>query len=42
MEIAFTKCSPTQNVTILVESAVPRPEQPAAAARLLAYDNVGG
>ena len=42
MEIAFTKCSPTQNVTILVESAVPRPEQPAVAASLLAYDSVGG
>ena len=42
MEIAFTKCSPTQNVTILVESAVPRLEQPAVAASLLAYDSVGG
>ena len=42
MEIVFTKCSPTQNVTILVESSIPRPDQPAAAARLLAYDSVGG
>lgn len=42
MEIVFTKCSPTQNVTVLVESSIPRPNQPAAAARLLAYDSVGG
>lgn len=42
MEIAFTKLSPTQNVTILVESRVPRQDQAALAAKLLAYDGVGG
>ena len=42
MEIAFTKLSPTQNVTILVESAIPRAEQPGIAAKLLACDSVGG
>lgn len=42
MEVSFVKFSPTQNVTILVESPVPRQAQPALAARLLAYDGVGG
>ena len=42
MEISFVKLSPTQNVTVLATSPVPRAEQPAAAARLLAYDGVGG
>ena len=42
MEISFVKLSPTQNVTVLAISPVPRAEQPAAAAKLLAYDGVGG
>lgn len=42
MEISFVKLSPTQNVTVLATSPVPRAEQPAAAAKLLAYDGVGG
>ena len=42
MEVSFVKLSPTQNVTILVESRVPRREQAALAAKLLAYDGVGG
>ena len=42
MEIAFTKLSPTQNVTVLVETPVPRDSQPEIAAKLLAYDGVGG
>ena len=42
MEIAFTKLSPTQNVTVLVESPVPREAHAAIAARLLAVDGVGG
>jgi len=42
MEIAFTKLSPTQNVTILVESGIPRAEQSGVAAKLLACDSVGG
>lgn len=41
-EAAFVKASPTQNVTVLVESPVPRMLQAETAARLLAYDGVGG
>lgn len=42
MEISFVKVSPTQNVTILVTSAVVREAQGAVAARLLAWDSVCG
>lgn len=42
MEISFIKTSPTQNVTVLVTTPVPRSEQPALAAKLLACDSVGG
>lgn len=42
MEIAFSKWSPSQNVTVLVESPVPRAQQAEIAARLLACDGVGG
>ena len=42
MNIQFVKASPTQNVTILVESEVPREEQPRVASELLEYDSVGG
>ncbi len=42
MNIQFVKTSPTQNVTILVESAVSRENQPQMAERLLEYDGVGG
>lgn len=42
MEIQFVKTSPTQNVTILALTQVPREAQPKIAARLLAYDGVGG
>jgi len=42
MEVRFVKLSPTQNVTVLVEDAVPREQQAALAAKLLEYDNVGG
>lgn len=42
MELSFAKLSPTQNVTILVETLVPRQNQPALAAKLLAADCVGG
>jgi len=41
-EAAFVKASPTQNVTVLVESPVPRELQAETAAKLLAYDGVGG
>ena len=41
-EASFVKVSPTQNVTVLVESPVPREIQAEAAAQLLAYDGVGG
>ena len=40
--LQFVKLSPTQNVTVLVTSPVPRAHQAAVAARLLAYDGVGG
>jgi len=42
MEIVFSKWSPSQNVTVLVESPVPRAQQPEIAAKLLAFDCVGG
>lgn len=42
MDVSFIKISPTQNVTILVTDAVARERQPEVAARLLAYDGVGG
>lgn len=42
MEISFVKLSPTQNVTVLVTDPVPRAIQPDVAAKLLAYDGVGG
>lgn len=42
MDIQFIKASPTQNVTILVLTQVPRAIQPEIAAQLLRYDGVGG
>lgn len=42
MDVSFIKISPTQNVTILVDSPIPRDQQPQIAAQLLAYDGVGG
>ena len=42
MKISFIKISPTQNVTVLVTTPVPRAQQPSVAAELLAYDGVGG
>lgn len=41
-EVGFVKVSPTRNVTVLVESPVPRARQAETAAKLLAYDGVGG
>lgn len=41
-KIPFVKLSPTQNVTVLVTQSVPRSEQAAMSAKLLAYDGVGG
>ncbi len=40
MKIDFIKLSPTQNMTILVQSALPREKQAQAAAQLMAYDGV--
>lgn len=42
MKVRFTKLSPTQNVTILVEDEIDRSLQPEVAARLLEYDSVVG
>ena len=42
MKISFVKTSPAQNVTVLVTSPVPRDRQAETAAKLLAYDGVGG
>ena len=42
MDIQFIKASPTQNVTILALTQVPRAIQPEIAALLLRYDGVGG
>lgn len=40
MEINFVKLNPTQNMTILVETEVPREEHGAVAQRLMAYEGV--
>ena len=40
MEIEFIKTSPTQNMTVLVKTPVPREKQLALAERLIAYDSV--
>lgn len=40
MEIQFVKTNPTQNMTILVQSEVPRAQQPLVASALMAYDSV--
>lgn len=40
MELSFVKVSPTQNMTILVETPVPRASHREVAARLMAYDSV--
>ena len=42
MKLSFVKTSPAQNVTVLVTSPVPREKQAKIAAKLLAYDGVGG
>ena len=42
MEVKFVKMSPTQNMTILVESPVPRELHQQVANRLMAYDGVFG
>lgn len=42
MKIDYIKLSPTGNITVLVTSPVPRAQQPAVAAALLAPDSVGG
>jgi len=42
MEIQFTKLSPTQNMTILVESKVPREKQVRTANALMDYSSVYG
>lgn len=40
MEIRFVKMNPTQNMTILVESEIPRERQPGVAAALMDYSSV--
>ncbi|MBM6830227.1 diaminopimelate epimerase [Anaerotignum lactatifermentans] len=40
MEIRFIKTNPTQNMTLLIQSFVPRWEQLETAQRLIAYDSV--
>ena len=40
MNIHFVKLSPTQNITLLIPDPVPREEQGAIAARLMAWDGV--
>lgn len=40
MDIEFIKASPTQNMTILVKTPVPREKQLVLAERLIAYDSV--
>lgn len=40
MEIRFIKTNPTQNMTLLIQSFVPRWEQLETAKRLIAYDSV--
>ena len=42
MTIDFIKLSPTGNITVLVTTPVPLEQQAATAARLLAWDGVGG
>ncbi|MCD7770151.1 MAG: hypothetical protein LUH36_08580 [Oscillospiraceae bacterium] len=42
MELRFAKLNPTENMTILVETPVPREQQSEIAARLMAYNSVGG
>ena len=42
MEVNFAKMSPTQNMTILVESPVPREHHQQVASQLMAYDGVFG
>ena len=42
MELSFTQWDPTGNITVLVETPVPRREQPGVAARLLGAGGVGG
>lgn len=40
MELQFIKCNPTQNMTILVETAVPRDLQPSVSEALMDYGSV--
>ena len=40
MKLDFVKTSPTQNMTLLLTTPVPREKQPALAERLIAYDSV--
>lgn len=40
MELKFIKTSPTENMTLLIETPVPREEQLAVAERLIAYGSV--
>ncbi len=40
MEVRFIKASPTENMTLLIETPVPREEQLTAAERLIAYSGV--
>lgn len=40
MEVAFIKTSPTENMTLLIKTPVPREEQLALAERLIAYGSV--
>lgn len=40
MEIRFIKTSPTQNMTLLIQSPVPRHEQLELAKRLISYDSI--
>lgn len=40
MEVKFIKTSPTQNMTVLVESRLGREQYPMVASRLMAYDHV--
>ena len=40
MEVRFIKASPTENMTLLIETPVPREKQLAVAEKLIAYDGV--
>lgn len=42
MELKFIKTSPTENMTLLIETPVPREEQLAVAEKLMAYGSVYG